>query len=82
MANFKKNKPFSIFLIDLPTFPKGVISLTFPCIAACIEDDYVVELIDLNLHDFTKQQIKCIQKDKCLFIGIKVSSQNYTYAID
>lgn len=76
MTDFKK-----IYLIDLPTFPKGVISLSFPAIAAVLRKDYTVKFIDLNLSDFNRIHIKDFKLGRCFFIGIKVSTQNYYHAI-
>ncbi len=75
------SKRLSVFLIDLPIFPKGVISLSFPVISGCIGHDYKIEFVDLNLSDLTLEQIDCIRKDKCFFVGVKVSTQNYKLAI-
>lgn len=71
-----------IYLIDLPTFPKGVISLSFPAIAASLPRDFSVNFIDLNLVDFNREQINDFKLGKCFFIGIKVSTQNYQQAIE
>lgn len=75
----KKKK---IFLIDLPTFPKGVMSLTFPSIAACLPKKYAIQFIDLNLVSLNKSDIRDFEHGSCLFVGMKVSCQNYLLAIE
>jgi hypothetical protein len=39
----------SIILIDLPTFPKGVISLSLLAVAGSLSRSYAVKIVDLNL---------------------------------
>jgi radical SAM superfamily enzyme YgiQ (UPF0313 family) len=74
------NRPY-IYLIDLPTFPKGVISLSFPAIAASLPNKYEIRFIDLNINNFCETEIHHFKNKYCLFIGLKVSSQNYKQAI-
>lgn len=69
----------NIYLIDLPTFPKGQITLAFPVIASLLSHDYKVEYIDLNMDYFS---IELINSQNTLFIGIKVSCQNLNHAIE
>lgn len=71
-----KNK--NIYLIDLPTFPKGQITLAFPVIAASLPKRYAIKYIDLNIDDI---QLNEFEFENCLFIGIKVSCQNLKNAI-
>ncbi len=75
------SKLCNVYLIDLPTFPKGVISLTFSAIAASLPKKCVVHFIDLNISDLNQNQISNFKNANCLFIGIKVSMQNYQLAI-
>jgi radical SAM superfamily enzyme YgiQ (UPF0313 family) len=74
MSEIKK----SVALVDLPTFPKGIVSLSLPRVASFLRKDFDVRIIDLNLiervsamHSF--QDIEAI--------GLKVSAQNYKIAI-
>lgn len=70
-----------ILFIDLPTFPKGVIPLSFPAIAACLPDVYPKRMIDLNLDELSEQDINDIKLGNIFFVGIKVSCQNFLQAI-
>lgn len=62
-------------LLDLPTFPKGVMSLSLPRVAALFEPHFTVKVIDLNNIDYSVTRIREIipSTDIC---GLKVSSQN------
>jgi radical SAM superfamily enzyme YgiQ (UPF0313 family) len=70
-----------VILIDLPVFPKGVLSLSLPAVAACFPKQYQTEIIDLNLiqEDLFTNSIKT--KSNIAFIGFKVSAQNIKQAI-
>lgn len=68
----------SIILIDLPTFPKGVISLSLLAVANCLSTSYRVEVIDLNL---THPSNYHPSASNIAMFGLKVSSQNLNYAI-
>jgi hypothetical protein len=74
-------KLLDVYLIDLPTFPKGVVSLTFSAIAASLPKKYAVHFIDLNIVNMNQKQISNFKNGNCLFIGLKVSMQNYQLAI-
>jgi radical SAM superfamily enzyme YgiQ (UPF0313 family) len=76
------NDSLFIYLIDLPTFPKGIISLSFPAIAATFSKKYKARQVDLNITDFSNESIEHFKNKKCLFVGLKVSCQNYKYAIE
>lgn len=67
-----------ILLIDLPTFPKGVMALSFPAIAASFPPGHRVCAVDLNLEALPLASI--IKNDRLLFAGLKVSCQNVEYA--
>ena len=41
----------SVLLVDLPTFPKGVVSLSLPIVASCLKEHFIVNYIDLNIDD-------------------------------
>lgn len=71
-----KNK---ILLFDLPTFPKGVISLSLPKVATLLGERFDVEIIDLNLLDYKEFMIKT-DFSGINYFGLKVSAQNYNYA--
>lgn len=68
----------SIILLDLPTFPKGVISLSLLSVASSLCRHYEIEIVDLNfspIHDYTPPAINIAM------FGLKVSSQNFNQAI-
>ena len=68
----------SILLLDLPTFPKGVISLSLLSVASSLCEHYAVEIVDFNLsliHDYTPPAINIAM------FGLKVSSQNFNQAV-
>jgi hypothetical protein len=67
-----------VLLIDLPTFPKGVISLSLLSVASCLSHRYDVRLTDLNLIDFNGYILPPVQAS---VYGLKVSSQNINQAI-
>lgn len=68
-----------ILLIDLPTFPKGTISLSLLTVASHIKALGTVEIFDLNIQ--TEQALlHQIQAKKYAIIGMKVSAQNYFIA--
>lgn len=70
-----------IILVDLPVFPKGVLSLSLSAVAAAFPDEFQTEIIDLN---FLKEQdfVALIKtKTNIAFIGFKVSAQNFKQAI-
>ncbi len=67
-------------LFELPTFPRGVISLSLPTVAACLKPSFTVQLIDLNFHrpgQYAKLLKTAGEMHLC---GLKVSSQNLPYA--
>ena len=71
----KKN----IVLFDLPTFPKGVLSLSLVNVASCLSRRFKVEIIDLNFEDFANYLNKR-RFDNTDIFGMKVSGQNFEYA--
>ena len=69
--------PKHIYIFDLPTYPKGVVSLSIPALAACFDEArYNITFFDLNLVD-----VPDTFEGPIAFIGIKVSSQSFNYAI-
>ncbi|MCS6933600.1 MAG: radical SAM protein [Chitinophagales bacterium] len=69
------NKP-PLLLIDLPVYPKGILSLSLYVVASCLEKIFEPEIIDLNLEDDDK-----ISWENYACVGIKVSAQNYRFAV-
>jgi radical SAM superfamily enzyme YgiQ (UPF0313 family) len=68
----------SIILLDLPTFPKGVISLSLLSVASSLCGHYEVEIVDLNLssiYDYIPPSVNIAM------FGLKVSSQNFNQAV-
>jgi radical SAM superfamily enzyme YgiQ (UPF0313 family) len=68
-----------VILFDLPTFPKGVISLSLVNVATCLSRKFSVSIVDLNFVE-PSQFVKNMQADKTRLYGIKVSAQNFSYA--
>lgn len=68
-----------IVLFDLPTFPKGVLSLSLINVGSCLNKDFSVKIIDLN---FTSpiSFIKSFDFTNVKLVGLKVSSQSIHYA--
>jgi radical SAM superfamily enzyme YgiQ (UPF0313 family) len=62
-----------LILIDLPTFPKGVVSLSIPVLISCLKDKFSIKYFDINIQEFNP--INDIEVDT-LIVGMKVSSQN------
>ena len=67
-------------LIDLPVFPKGVLSLGLPVLAAYLREHFVVKILDINQERWEDFSVNDYLHD-IRFVGIKVSSQNYDHAI-
>jgi radical SAM superfamily enzyme YgiQ (UPF0313 family) len=67
-----------ILLIDLPTFPKGVISLSLLTVASCLSEDYDVSIDDLNIIGYNDYELSI---PNAVMYGLKVSSQNVKQAI-
>lgn len=70
--------PLVVF-VDLPTFPKGTISLSLPYLSALFKPHYKTHIIDLNLES-EKEGLQRIRALIPVMIGIKVSAQNYHIA--
>ena len=65
-----------VILIDLPTFPKGVLSLSLVNVASCLNPTFDTQIIDLNFNEVDWSQVTPDVK----FVGLKVSSQNFEHA--
>jgi radical SAM superfamily enzyme YgiQ (UPF0313 family) len=68
-----------VALIDLPTFPKGIASLSLPAVAGYLRESFDVRLKDLNFED-AEAVIDSLDGVKAC--GLKVSAQNYKFAAD
>ena len=64
-----------IILIDLPTFPKGVVSLSLLSVGGCLSKAFDVKVFDLNIEPLPPF-------NEVTMYGMKVSSQNFKYAIE
>lgn len=72
--------PGRIFLIDLPTYPKGTVALSLYAVAASLQGWDVV-VIDLNMEEFEVGHQR-VGNPAPLLIGLKVSAQNHLHAIE
>ena len=72
MDNIGKN----VLLIDLPTFPRGVLSLSLPTVAACLRADARVRIVDLNFHGEEDYRRALRAGGSADMVGMKVSAQN------
>ncbi|HLP19256.1 MAG TPA: radical SAM protein [Chitinophagales bacterium] len=61
-----------VVLIDLPTFPKGILALSLINVAGCLAPLFDIEIIDLNFAHLDTIRVPAEVK----FVGLKVSSQN------
>ncbi len=68
-----------IILIDLPTLPKGFVTLSLPTVDAALSRYFHVEMFDLNLLKF--DDIDFSKYQDAVAWGFKVSSQNVKLAI-
>lgn len=64
-----------IIFLDLPTFPKGTLSLSLPVVSAFFESRFRTAIIDLNQFDYSKQLLPRIIEEADIY-GLKVSAQN------
>jgi radical SAM superfamily enzyme YgiQ (UPF0313 family) len=78
MIGLMNDRNENIILIDLPTFPKGVISLSLLSVASCLSKSYPVKIVDLNFIDYNEY---CPTEKNVVMFGLKVSSQNFQQAI-
>ena len=69
-----------ILLIDLPVFPKGVLSLGLPILASALGKHFTVSILDLNQQDWDKYSVQGFV-DNVDYVGLKVSSQNFDHAV-
>ncbi len=70
-----------ILLVDLPTYPKGTISLSLFVIAAALKQDYDPVYLDMNFNE-DKKKLDGMDFSVFKFAGMKVSAQNYSAAIE
>jgi radical SAM superfamily enzyme YgiQ (UPF0313 family) len=68
-----------LLLIDLPVFPKGIISLSLPLLAGHLKNDFQVILLDFNLYDWNVKEADKFLSDIDT-VGIKVSAQSFAFA--
>lgn len=69
-----------VLLVDLPTFPKGVLSLSLPAVAAGLRPDCDVRIADLNF-TLPSDYRKILESSRELALcGLKVSAQNLMFA--
>lgn len=66
-------------LIDLPTFPKGTLSLSLITVAAALKNDFDLLYFDLNFSE-DNRKLSELSLSAVSFAGLKVSSQNFTIA--
>ena len=80
-SNRNSGQAADIVLFDLPTFPKGVLSLSLINVASSLSKNFKVEITDLNFINpvgyLEKQNFSGVK-----VFGMKVSIQNFTYAKD
>lgn len=67
-------------LFDLPTFPRGVLPLSLPTVAACLRPRLHVRLVDLNLHEAADYRRVIAGCRPFHLGGLKVSAQNLDIA--
>lgn len=72
------SKDESIILIDLPVFPKGVISLSLVTVAGCFTPAFGVKIVDLNI---SNTDDSLLSDTKNILFGLKVSSQSFRFAV-
>ncbi len=70
----------SVLLIDLPVFPKGVVSLGLPLLASYLHEHFDVSILDLNQYGWDQVFIE-EHLNNVTYVGLKVSSQNYDHAV-
>lgn len=75
-SSYEHTNRESVLLIDPPTFPKGVLSLGLSAVAASLPTEIDVRILDLNIDSSNELFIP----ENTLFVGLKVSSQNFSIA--
>ena len=80
-ARREANHVADIVLFDLPTFPKGVLSLSLINVASSLSRSFTVEIADLNFTD-PAEYLRKRNFDAVKIFGMKVSGQNFNYAKD
>lgn len=79
MKEISGTKPI-IHLIELPTYPKGILSLGIPAVSSALSDQFDVKVIDMNIQGVNCLEYRQDDFKNSFFIGLKVSSQNYSIA--
>ncbi len=69
-----------ILFFELPTFPKGTLSLSLYAVAAAFDRRFAMEIVDLNFEEVDYERIVS-KVDRAALYGLKVSSQNFPIAI-
>lgn len=69
-----------VYFVDLPTYPKGVISLGIPAVVAAFPEDYEIKVFDLNILGLDYFERNPIPSENVIMIGLKVSPQNFSIA--
>lgn len=64
-----------VLLADLPTFPRGVVSLSLPVVAACLRPRFDCVLLDLNFHPRGDWEKLVAARAPLALVGFKVSAQ-------
>lgn len=80
--NVKKNAAGisrEIVLVDLPTFPKGVLSLSLINVGTGLSKYFTVSVVDMNFSSL--DDLAGIVNSSSVMLGLKVSSQNYHHAV-
>lgn len=74
-ASIRSSMRPSVILIDLPTFPKGTVSLSLPYLAAILGRQCDVRVLDMNFMSM-ETTIGKVAEAAPVMVGLKVSSQN------
>ena len=67
-------------LFDLPTFPRGVLALSLPTVAACLRPFLNVRIVDLNFYEERRYEGLLVGLGSVHLAGLKVSAQNLELA--
>ena len=67
------SEPKHVYFVDLPTYPKGVLSLGIPAVIAAFPKDYQITVFDLNILGINFFERNTIPLKHVIMIGLKVS---------
>lgn len=70
----------SVWLIDLPTYPKGMVTLSLYAVAAAFDADFSLKVMDLNFVHLDAA-LKSRNAHPPILCGLKVSAQNRSHAM-